>query len=248
MSALASRPSPSLRLPIGVSVVLHAALLSALFVLRPPKAPPLPPVYRVQLIAAPAGPRAIGVVRETPSVPQQIEPVAPPRAPKVAPKPVPVAPKKTAKAPPKSAPKPAAKPKEATPAPPGTKTSKVTAKTPTAGGGPEGGKGADVANVSTPGIEFPFPGYVDNITRQVALRFKPPGNNTLTAQVVFLIHRDGSVTDFRFQKKSGSYAFDLAAQGAIDAAGTARAFGPLPAAYPDDVLPVIFNFDPRIIH
>ena len=242
MTAHAARPS--LKLPIGASVLLHAAAVTALIVLRPPAAPPLPPVYRVQLIAAPAGPRAIGVVRATPSVPQAIEKVTPPPKPKVAPKTVPVAPKKVTKAPPK----PAAKLKETTPAPQGAKTQRVTSKTPTAGGGPEGGKGSDVANVSTPGIDFPFPGYVNNITRQVALRFQPPGNSSLTAQVVFLIHRDGSVTDFRFQKKSGSYAFDLAAQGAIDAAGTARAFGPLPSGYPDDVLPVIFTFDPRIIH
>ncbi len=242
MTAHAARPS--LKLPIGASLLLHAAAVTALIVLRPPPPPPLPPVYRVQLIAAPAGPRAIGVVRATPSVPQTIEKVTPPPKPKVAPKTVPVAPKRVTKAPPK----PAVKPKETTPAPQGAKTQRVTSKTPTAGGGPEGGKGSDVANVSTPGIDFPFPGYVDNITRQVALRFQPPGNSSLTAQVVFLIHRDGSVTDFRFQKKSGSYAFDLAAQGAIDAAGTARAFGPLPSGYPDDVLPVIFTFDPRIIH
>jgi periplasmic protein TonB len=237
-------PRPSLRLPIGASVLFHGALISALIVLRPPPAPSLPPVYRVQLIAAPAGPRAIGVVRETPSVPPPIDKVVPPPKATPAPKPAPVAPKKVQKAPPKAAPK----PKETTPAPPATKTQRVTAKTPTAGGGPEGGKGADVANVSTPGIDFPFPGYVENITRQIALRFQPPGNSALIAQVVFLIHRDGSVTDFRFQKRSGSYAFDLAAQGAVDAAGTARAFGPLPSTYPDDVLPVIFTFDPRIIH
>ena len=237
-------PRPSLTLPIGGSVLLHAAVLTALFVFRPPAPPAMPPVYRVQLIAAPAGPRAIGVVRETPSVAPPIDKVTPPPKSKVAPKTVPVAPKKLEKA----VPKPAVKPKAATPAPQEAKTKRVTSKTPTAGGGPEGGKGADVANVSTPGIDFPFPGYVENITRQVALRFQPPGNTALSAQVVFLIHRDGSVTDFRFQKKSGSYAFDLAAQGAIDAAGTARAFGPLPSGYPDDVLPVIFNFDPRIIH
>ncbi|MGH7689772.1 MAG: TonB C-terminal domain-containing protein [Gemmatimonadaceae bacterium] len=237
-------PPTSLKLPIGASVVLHAAVLTALFVLRPPAPPALPPVYRVQLIAAPAGPRAIGVVRAIPSVPAPIEQITAPPKPKVVPKTVPVAPKRASKAPTK----PAVKPKVTTPAPRGAKTQRVTSKTPTAGGGPEGGKGADVANVSTPGIDFPFPGYVENITRQIALRFQPPGNSSLTAQVVFLIHRDGSVTDFRFQRKSGSYAFDLAAQGAIDAAGTARAFLPLPSAYPDDVLPVIFTFDPRIIH
>ena len=37
-------------------------------------------------------------------------------------------------------------------------------------------------------------------------------------------------------------AFDLEAQGAVEAA--ARAFGSLPAGFGDDVLPVVFSFDP----
>ncbi len=239
MSAHAARPS--LALPVGASVLFHAAVLTALFVLRPGAPPALPPVYAVQLIAAPAGPRQVGVVRETPPAPvkETPKPTPPPRA-KPVPKVAPALMKTAAKAP--------AKPKVVTPAPPETKTRAANSKTPTAGGGPEGGKGADVANVDTPGIAFPFPGYLQNILRVVALRWQPPPNSALAAVVVFLIHRDGSVSDFRFQKRSGSFAFDLAAQGAIDAAGTAHAFGTLPSGYPDDVLPVIFTFDPRIIH
>ncbi|MHB1864229.1 MAG: TonB C-terminal domain-containing protein, partial [Gemmatimonadaceae bacterium] len=171
---------------------------------------------------------------------EQPTPVPPPRA-----KPVP----KAMPAPPtRKREKPAPAKREATPVPPEAKTAPVTRKTQAAGGGAEGGKGADVANVSTAGIDFPFPGYLQNILRQIALRFSPGSSGALTAEVAFLIHRDGSVTNFRFQKRSGSFGFDLAALGAVDAAGTARAFGPLPSAYPDDVLPVIFSFDPRIIH
>jgi len=62
---------------------------------------------------------------------------------------------------------------------------------------------------------------------------------------MFLIHRDGSVTNFRFVTKSGAYAFDLEAQGAIEAAS--RYFGPLPEGFRDDVLPVVFSFDPRFL-
>jgi protein TonB len=114
-------------------------------------------------------------------------------------------------------------------------------------GGPTGGSGADVANVRTEGIEFPFPGYLDNIVRQVALNFAP-GNAaaTLHAEVAFLIRRDGTVTGFRFITRSNDYAFDLEAQGAIEKAGPA--FGPLPDGFHDDVLPVVFSFDPRLIH
>ncbi len=229
---------PRLTVPLGASVVLHAAVLSALFLFRPPERPMLPPVYRVNLVAAPAGPRAIGTLQNRPAVPAA-KPVSPPRT-KAQPKPAPVLEKKAAK--------PAPARKVATPVPAEVKTKRADARTPAAGGGPEGGKGADVANVNTPGIAFPFQGYLDNIVRQIALRFSPGGGTVLTAQVAFLIHRDGTVTDFRFQKRSGSYAFDLSAQGAIDAAGAARAFGPLPSAYPNDVLPVIFTFDPRLIH
>ncbi len=234
---------PSLRGPVGASLLLHAGVLTALLVLRPPAAPILPPVYRVRLVAAPPGPRAVGVVRETPAPAKAVPKPAPPPKPRTVRKAAPVLPRKRSE---RVAPRP--KPKAVTPAPQEAKTKRVTSKTPTAGGGAEGGKGADVTNVSTPGIAFPFPGYLNNIVRVIALRFQPPAKSVLTADVVFLIHRDGSVSDFAFQKRSGSYAFDLAAEGAIDAAGRARAFGPLPADYPDDVLPVYFTFDPRILH
>jgi periplasmic protein TonB len=231
-------PGPTLTVPLGASVLLHAAAITLLFVLRAPATAILPPVYHVNLVAAPPGPRAVGTVQDKPAV-TQAKPLPPPKV-KAKPKPAPVATKQPAK--------PARAPKVATPAPAEVKTRPATAKTPAAGGGPEGGKGADVATVHTPGIEFPFQGYLDNIVRQIALRFDAGNGGALTAEVAFLIHRDGSVSDFRFQKRSGSYGFDLSAQGAIDAAGGARAFGPLPAAYPNDVLPVIFTFDPRIIH
>ena len=51
----------------------------------------------------------------------------------------------------------------------------------------------------------------------------------------------------RIVKRSGSYGFDLEAQGAIESASTARAFGPLPGEFRDDVLPVTFSFDPSVI-
>jgi protein TonB len=116
-----------------------------------------------------------------------------------------------------------------------------------AGGGPTGGKGADVANVQVDGIAFPYPGYLENVVRQIALRFKPPGGGALQAVVAFLIRRDGSVAGIRLTTRSGVYSFDTEAMGAVDAAAQARAFGPLPQGFSDDALPVIFSFDPRLI-
>jgi protein TonB len=117
---------------------------------------------------------------------------------------------------------------------------------PRAGGGPTGGRGTDVANIRTQGIEFPYPAYLNNIVRQIALRFAPSNPSApLRAEVRFHIHRDGAVSDITVVTRSGVYAFDLDPQGADEAA--ARAFGPLPSGFPDDVLPVVFSFDPSLL-
>ena len=64
---------------------------------------------------------------------------------------------------------------------------------------------------------------------------------------MFFIHRDGSVSGIQFIKRSGDFSFDLEAQGAIEAAGNAKAFGPLPDGYPADILPVSFFFSPESV-
>ena len=96
--------------------------------------------------------------------------------------------------------------------------SAVCAAPPKAGGGPEGGTGSDVTNVKTAGIDFPFPGYLRNVVRRVALNFTPPaGTGALSADVMFVIRRDGTVSGVRILTNSGSYVFDLACRGAIEA-------------------------------
>ncbi len=223
--------------PAGISLALHATLV-VVVVLGFRKGPPeaLPPIYRVNIIAAPAGPRAIGVVQpEAAETPPVTAPTVTPPAP----------------APPKESPIPTPKITPAKPQPKATPVEKPAAaapKTPApkAGGGPIGGKGTDVATVQTEGIDFPFPGYLNNIVRQIALRFNPAdANSGLRAEVRFVIRRDGSVIGIGFVTRSGNYAFDLEAQGAIEAA--AREFGPLPEGFRDDALPVVFSFDPRFL-
>ena len=97
--------------------------------------------------------------------------------------------------------------------------------------------GTDVANIKIPGIEFPYPEYLRNIMNEVLRRWNAP-NNRLRAEVAFLILKDGSVRDIRFLKRSGNFSFDLEAQGAIEAAGNGKAFGPLPDGWDANVLPV----------
>ena len=221
--------------PAGISLALHLTLV-ALVVLSFRKGPPevLPPIYRVNIVAAPAGPRAIGTVQPEPVAAQPVKPEVAPPAPAVTKeKAVPIA-----KATPKKTPAKATPNETAKPVPP--------APAPRAGGGPIGDKGTDVATVQTDGIDFPFPGYLNNIVRQIALRFNPAdANSSRRAEVRFVIRRDGSVIGFGFVTKSGSYAFDLEAQGAVEEA--AKAFGPLPDGFRDDALPVVFSFDPRLI-
>lgn len=228
--------------PIGVSILLHAGVIAALIVMRPAAPKALPPMYRVNIVAAPAGPRAPGVV------PLQ---ASPPPAPAEKPPPVPKRAEQIEKAMPALSKAKPVKPRRQTPPATPTPTvapAKPTTPPPRAGGGPEGGRGTDVATVRTEGVDFPFPSYLENIVRQIALRFHPPGNTSDQAEVLFLIRRDGSVSDFRFLTRSGNFAFDLECQGAVDQAAQVKAFGPLPSGFSDDVLPVIFSFDPRVLH
>jgi len=187
-----------------------------------------PPVYAVELVAAPA---PLQEARRAPEAvsrpaPEQTAPTKPPV--KTAPKPKPVPPKPTAKAPQKTEPTPrAAPPVEPLP-------------------GEAPSTGADVASISIPGLAFPYPEYLRNIVQEVYRRWQRPlGNTTLRAEVSFLVLRDGSVREIRLGRSSGSFSFDLSAQGAVEAAGGAKAFGPLPDGYPADVLPVSFYFTPR---
>jgi len=233
--------------PFTLSAILHAAIATLLFnTLKERKPVALPPMYRVNIVAAPPGERAIGEVKSGQA--KATTPVTQPSA---------------AQSTLKEMPLPKAKPAQRTPAratpsvpKPSVKAGAADAKAvpqpkteaPKAGGGPVGGKGTDVATVRTDGIEFAFPGYLNNIVRQIALNFRPRNANArLKAEIRFLIHRDGSVSDLTFIRRSGNFSFDLEAQGAVEAASSARRFGPLPDGFPDDVLPVVFSFDPEFL-
>jgi periplasmic protein TonB len=248
VTSVSSSRGLSLRGAIVVSAMLHVAAGALFFLVRGSPPMPMPPTYRVNLIAAPPGPRQMGEVQPTPTTEAPAAPAKPAET-----RPAPVA-RETPDASrmkalnTKTAPKKVAKvatPNAAAAKAPAAAPGKAAA--PVAGGGPTGGRGADVANVTVDGIAFPYPGYLENVVRQIALRFDPPGGRALTAVVAFLIRRDGSVTGLRLTKRSGVYSFDTEAMGAVDAAASAHAFGPLPQGFSDDVLPVIFSFDPRLI-
>ena len=233
--------SPRLSGGIVASVLLHGALVAGFFALRPPPPQPSPPLYRVQLFAAPPGARAVGVVQEPQPAPVVTTAPVPPSTKAAAPI------QKTV--PSKTRPKPPTA-KVATPTMP-TKAAeppKENTPAPTAGGGPTGGKGADVATVDTPGIDFPYPGYTNNIVRQLILQFGQ-SSARFTAEVRFVIRRDGSVDpeSIRLVTPSPNYSFNQRALGAVEAAANAKAFGPLPPGFREDILPVTFRFSPSLI-
>ncbi len=206
-----------------VHVVVAGVLLS-----KPGTREPIGPVYRVELVAAPA-PRP--EERRAPEVmqrPAETTPAVPtarqPRRPTVSPE----------KPPEEAQPE-----VEREPAP---RTTSTEGPAP----GVEPSTGTDPGTVRVEGIPFPYPEYLRNIVAEVYRRWhRPVGEAPLQAEVLFFVRRDGSISNLQFIRRSGSFAFDLEAEGAIEAAGNARAFGPLPAGYAADVLPVSFFFNPR---
>src|ERR1700674_4044860 len=233
--------------PFTLSAILHAAVATLLFnTLKERKQVALPPMYRVEIVAAPPGERAIGEVKsgQAKATTSVTQPTAAQSTLKEMPLPRAKPAQKTPARATPSVPKPPAK----AGAPDTKAVPQPKTEAPKAGGGPIGGKGTDVATVRSDGIEFPFPGYLNNIVRQIAINFKPRNPAArLKSEVRFLIHRDGSVSDLTFVRKSGNFSLDLEAQGAVEAASSARAFGPLPPGFPDDVLPVVFSFDPAFL-
>ena len=211
---------------VGGTVVLHLAAGWVLFAVPdgPRRTPP--PVYEVNLVAAPR--------------PQPEARRAPEAVERPAERPVSVArrePRRTSVA--ETPPPPEAPAVEREPAPRTTPdVEPLPDERPSTGDAP--------TTLRVEGMAFPYPEYLENIVAQIYRRWQRPGGNTaLRAEVFFLVHRDGSISNLQFVKRSGSFTFDLEAQGAIEAAGNSGAFGPLPTGFAADVLPVNFFFDPQ---
>jgi periplasmic protein TonB len=224
-----SRPSRAVtNVPLGLigTIVVHGVALT-IFLASASGARSAPPTYRVRLVAAPDL-----TPDQRPAPPAVEREAAPKEPPPPTAKPVP---KNTAST---AAPPPVADTKKREAAPRSTAANRMPGEAPSTG--------SDAATVSTEGVEFPFPEFLQNIVSQVLRRWQRPLDNTpLEAEVGFMVHRDGSVTDLQFVKRSGNFAFDLEAQGAIEEAGRFKAFGALPDGWVPDVLFVRFYFSGR---
>lgn len=224
MSVGVVRPDrPGVVAGLAGTLLAHAVAVGGFLLVALQRPTPLGPVYAVNLVAAPPLTQPASAVDATPRPPAPVERAAPIKPPS-----------RTAKA---------------APVPP---PSRPTPRTETAPPSPrqslpgEVGTGSDVANLSTPGADFPHPEYLRNIVNQIYRRWnRPLGSPALRAEVTFLILRDGTVREIAVASRSRSYSFDLGAQGAVEAAGNAKAFGPLPEGFQADVLQISLWFVPR---
>jgi periplasmic protein TonB len=218
------RAPTSAGLALAGTLVVHGVAGAFLIAAAPEGRAATPLTYKVRLVAAPApDPNAR-------RAPEAIERPAEAPAPVAVKKP---APRNTAAQlpPPKTA---DATQREAAP-----RTTSPVQLAP----GEKPSTGNDVATVSTEGVDFPFPEYLQNVVSQVRRRWQRPEQSVpLEAEVSFLVQRDGSISGLRLLKRSGNYAFDLEAQGAVEEAGRFKAFGALPSGWAADVLFVRFYF------
>ena len=75
--------------------------------------------------------------------------------------------------------------------------------------------------------------------------FRWRGQADLRVDIYFVINRDGSISEVDILEPSRSIAFDIAALGAAECAGSQNRLGPLPEGLAFDRLPVRFYFEPR---
>lgn len=247
------------RRPSGSAVVgslgVHAAVAAALWFGGFNAPPPLPEfkVYRVNVVSPPSAER--GLPEPVVVNPRQADP--PPAEPEPAPPVVetPPRPEPEAHVEQKSPPTPVQAPQEIErkttpvveepkPEPEPEEAERGAPKSRGANPQPESKESGEGINVQIDGEAFPFPDYLANIQIQIGRYFRWTGRSGLSAEIYFVIRRDGTVEDIRILRGSGDFNFNLQAMAAVEQAGRRGAFGPLPEGFAGDRLPVAFYFEP----
>jgi outer membrane biosynthesis protein TonB len=209
-----------------LSLLIHGLVAAGAVAVALLTADPLPAfeVYRVELVSPP--PAEAGPDLPTPPEP---EPVVVPETQEAEPEP-----------------EPEPEPVQERPAPPTrTPPEPEPERVPEPSRGPEpdpSSAGGEDLEVRIDGREFSDPAYLENIIRQNRRYFRWSGDPGLRACVYFEILRDGGTRGIRIVRGSGNFRFDLAARGAVEAAGSRKAYGELPASWRHDMLPVQFSF------
>jgi TonB family protein len=217
-------PTPPRRF-VAISLGLHVLFVGVVYAagLRVPRLPDFEQ-FRVHLVSPPPqveGPRE-PVQTTTPVVTQpETRPEPTPEPPRPTPEPV------RTQAP---RPQPVERPPEPRPA-----------QGPNPTPAPVGGENI---NVVQDGRDFQYPEYLETIIMQLTRYFRWSGPANLEAEVVFYILRDGSTGGIQVVRGSGNFAFNAQAMAAVEQAGRARAFGPLPEGWQRDRLHISYTFLP----
>lgn len=212
------------------STIVHGALVSVLFVVRPTRdlVVPGPDVVQVALLGAPEPPAPAPVVKANDAVvPDEAEGVQIEK-PKAKPKPEV---KQTTKIPDQKAPP----PKQAPPEQP-TETERHTVL-------PYAAVGAGMAGqVAVDDSNFEFAYYLQMVRVQIARNWTPPAGSTTgaRAEVYFKVSRSGEITDLRLEVSSGADYFD---QTAMRAVVITQQLPPLPLGYSGADLGIHFGFE-----
>jgi TonB family protein len=213
------------------STLVHGALLSVLFVVRPTRdlVVPGPDVVQVALLGAPEPPAPAPVVKANDAVvPDETEGVQIEK-PKAKPKPEV---KQTTKIPDQKAPP----PKETPPPPPPESEERHTML-------PYAAVGAGMAGqVAVDDSNFEFAYYLQMVRVQIARNWTPPAGSQpgQRAEVYFRVSRAGEITGLRLGLSSGADYFD---QTALRAVVITETLPPLPLGYPGADLGITFGFE-----
>jgi outer membrane biosynthesis protein TonB len=216
---------PSMRPFIAASIVVHAALLTALS--RPAAEPPRPvfaePIYQVALLPSPE-PNYEPPVPTAPAPPKKVEP-------KKAPIPKP---HKDAVAIPDSKPKKTPKKPEPVQKPAAETAPVKSQDAPRATNAP-----VSLGDVDQK--EFTQDWYLETIRVMLARAWDPPtgGTGLLLARIHLVIRRDGSIERPEVIAGTGWGLYD---RSTISAVLTVHKFPPLPQDYPGDELGLTVNF------
>ncbi len=106
--------------------------------------------------------------------------------------------------------------------------------------------GGEGLNIRTAGIRCPSQEYCNNIPRQVRRFFRRPEGNAGAADVCFTVFRDGTVDDVHVERqRGGGIAFRMALIESVEQAALRKAFGPIPAEFNRESLPLCVEMAPN---
>lgn len=227
-----------MRRALVLSALLHALCLVGLIISGglASRSPRLPPVYQVNLIAAPRA----ETLRQPRERPRREEPEETLPETETAAEPEPEILEEEEELVPEEPvepPEPEPEPAEAEPGPETPPADEPAPENPTPDAG---GNEADI-DLTIEGEPFPFPGYLDRMVNKIGRNWKrTPNRQPVRALVYFRVERSGRVSGIEVNETSGDFLFDQAAMRAV---ADASPLPPLPEGYTSDYLGVYFDFN-----